>query len=273
MGADAFDRLVARDPVQPDDLAVPALADLERGWAEAPAEEAPRGSRWSRWHGGGFLSISLAALVATGAAAATLTAVTGNPLGRVESTAVAPMGGTEHIARVTARDPDGGPPWTVRIGSADAGLVCLNVGQLQRGAFGIRGLDGVFRTSAVGGADQCAVAPNGRAMLANARTFVGRGEGGSTSVVYGIAGPDVRELRVVYPDGAAKALPVDRGGAFVVARRGTITHTAPSLQWTAPNATFGTIVTFGDYDGARRRLGVVFKAPKSYPLDPARAMR
>lgn len=110
-------------------------------------------------------------------------------------------------------------------------------------------------------------------MLANARTFVGRTSAGATSVVYGIAGPEVRELHVVYPDGAARVLTLGAGGEFVVARRGTITSTSPSLWWsTSPGAPVGGM-SFGDEAAVRRRLGVLFKPPKPYPLDPSRAIR
>ncbi len=143
MAGDLMRRLQQADPVRPDALALPDLAQLEAQWpavGESPAE-APRRAPRKRWTGG-FLSLSLAALVATGSAAATLTVVTGNPLGKVESVAVAPAAGTERIASVRAEDPDGGPPWAVKVGRAEPGLVCLNVGQVQGGELGIRGLEG-----------------------------------------------------------------------------------------------------------------------------------
>lgn len=272
MGDDLMRRLRAADSVRPEALALPELADLEAGWPAREATAATRRAPRKRWTGG-FLSLSLAALVATGSAAATLTVVTGDPLGRVESVAVAPAAGTERIASVRAEDPDGGPPWTVKVGRAEPGLVCLNVGQVQGGQLGIRGLDGRFRTSAVGGADQCAVPPKNGAMLANARTFVGQTQAEATSVIYGIAAPDMRELRIVYPDGASKRLALDETRAFVVARRGTITHTSPSLWWKTDPGAPGGGMSFGDDEAARRRLGVLFKPPTPYPLDPAKAMR
>lgn len=230
MAGDLMRRLQQADPVRPDALALPDLAQLEAQWpavGESPAE-APRRAPRKRWTGG-FLSLSLAALVATGSAAATLTVVTGNPLGKVESVAVAPAAGTERIASVRAEDPDGGPPWAVKVGRAEPGLVCLNVGQVQGGQLGIRGLDGRFRTSAVGGADQCAVRPVNDELLANGRTFVGRTRAGSTSVVYGLVGPDVERVVVRYPDGASARLPLSPDGVFVIARRGSLTSTSPSL--------------------------------------------
>jgi hypothetical protein len=287
VSADPMLRLQAADPVREPELVLPPLGELEAGWTASSAKPssgspspAPSSARAARrrphraWRGGGIASISLAALVAAGAASATLTVVTGDPLGRVESVAVAPSNGSEHLARVSAVDPDGGPRWTVRIGRAEAGLVCLNVGQVHGGRLGIRGLDGVFRTDAVGDGDQCAVAPTGDTVLANARTFVGKTAAGDTSVVYGIAGPGVRRVIVRYPDGAHARLRLDRDGTFVVARRGDLTRSSPSLMTSPSRDGRGYVVRtveFGDVQAAIRRRGT--RGVQERPLDPTEPVR
>ena len=97
--------------------------------------------------------------------------MTGDPLGRVPSVEVAPRAGTERLATASAADPDGGPRWTVQVGRAPQGLICLNLGQILDGKLGIRGLDGRFRTTAVDGTDECAVQPSADDLLVYGRPF------------------------------------------------------------------------------------------------------
>lgn len=270
MAGELMPRLERADPVQPETLVLPDLEQLAAQWPKGDAERGPtRRAPRGRWTGG-FLTLSLAALVTTGSAAATLTVVTGNPLGQVESVAIAPAASTERIAHVTADDPDGHAPWGVKVGrSSEQGLVCLTVGQVRGGELGIVGLDGVFRTRAVDGAAECAVRPTGSEILANGRTFVGRTPAGNTSVVYGIAGDAVGRVVVRYPDGASKRLPLSPSGVFVVARRGSLTQTSPSLltgQLRDASGHFARIIDFGD--PRRYRRGVV-----EHPLDPKEPVR
>ncbi|MEN0015365.1 MAG: hypothetical protein AAGC46_18495, partial [Solirubrobacteraceae bacterium] len=85
---------------------------------------APAPSRRAPWRATG-LSVVLALAVGTGSAAAALTAFTGHPIPQsTDTVTVRPAAGTTHVSTVRAVDPDGGPPWGLRIGTAPGGLQC-----------------------------------------------------------------------------------------------------------------------------------------------------
>ncbi|MEH3052963.1 MAG: hypothetical protein PGN13_03005 [Patulibacter minatonensis] len=299
MAVDPIRRLEAVDPVHPAALDVPGLDALEARWPELEARTLTGGAlpaghgrarRANRSWTGGLLSLSLAGLVVAGAAGATLAVVTGDPLGRAESTAITAPEGASRLADVSAEDPDRGPRWGVRVGRVAPGLACLTVGQLGDGASGVGGralglvgLDGRFRTSAVDGAEECAVAPTGDGIVAHGRTFVGTDPAGVTSVLYGMVGPQVKTVVVRYDDGASKRLATDRDGVFVVARRGSLSQGRPSLLTglgqgadehghvvrVAPELGRGRMVPFGVAPaGDSRNRGV-----RERPLDPTEAPR
>jgi hypothetical protein len=52
--------------------------------------------------------------------------------------------GSARLLAVKAADPDGGPPWGVRIASTTRGLGCLETGRLVAGRLGVLGRDGAF---------------------------------------------------------------------------------------------------------------------------------
>ncbi len=279
MAADELHRLRATNPIDEQRLGLPELDELQRGWLAREADTAVspiRRRRFGLWAGGGLSSFAIAGLVAAGAAAATLTAVTGDPLGRVPSVEVAPRAGTERLAIASAADPDGGPRWTVQVGRAPQGLICLNLGQILDGKLGIRGLDGRFRTTAVDRTDECAVPPSADDLLVYGRTLVGLPGRGPISVVYGVAGPRVRSLRVAYNDGMTAKLPLARDRVFVVARRGSLRRTVPTL-WSVstpntPNERYyvGRATLVGSTDG----LGIQRRSqPTRRPLDPTEVPR
>jgi len=51
---------------------------------------------------------------------------------------------SEGLLGIAAADPDGGPPWTMRIYDTSRGLGCAQVGRLLRGRIGVLGQDGAF---------------------------------------------------------------------------------------------------------------------------------
>lgn len=239
---DPLDRLRATDPLLASaNQQPPALEQFIATWPDteldvahgvgATAGSASK-SAARRWRAG-LLSGLLAIGVGGVTASAALTAVTGDPLGRRSDIGVTPISSSVAIAKVTAVDPAGGLPWTVRAGRSADGLWCLGVGQVDaQQRFGITGLDGVFREQPVSSDDDCAVLQEDAApIIAQARTFVGGRGVPAVSVVYGITASEF-PLRVTYPDGASAVLPVDERGLFAIARIGTLRETSPALHIT-----------------------------------------
>lgn len=196
------------------------------------------------------LSVVIALLVGTGTAAASLTALTGDPLGRTPKVDIEPTASTVRIADARSPDPDGGPAWAVRLGRADAGLVCVAVGQVQDGRLGLVGLDGVFRPDRPRGADDCAVAPLPENVVVQGRTYVGHTRATAVSVIYGVAGPDIDRVYVEYPDvpiaaGVTK-IRIEADRTFVLAQRGTLSQRSPrfyALAKMPAGATYSSMTT------------------------------
>lgn len=126
-------------------------ADLRR-LAEAPAKPArgatlrlpvPRRARWG-------LLIPIAAVLLAGGTIAL--AATGVILTGAAVPAAKPVGPSEGVgtpvsSRLLAlrvQDPEGGPPWGLRIVETSRGLVCAQVGRVHDGQLGELGTDGAF---------------------------------------------------------------------------------------------------------------------------------
>ncbi|MGP0100033.1 MAG: hypothetical protein ACLPUT_00215 [Solirubrobacteraceae bacterium] len=100
----------------------------------------------------GKLSRSLALLataLAAGLLATVLVALTGPGGHPPPGPAAAPAPAGVKIASVQllalrAADPQGGPPWALRIVRTTRGWICAQVGRVDRGRFGELGLDGAF---------------------------------------------------------------------------------------------------------------------------------
>lgn len=228
-------RLSAANPISEVPSPAP-VDDLLARWEAAGLLDAPPSARrWrerlTTWLASGLLI----AAVGTASAAAALTALTGSPLPpSADAFTVSPKPGTTRLSTVRADDPDGGPPWGVRVGAAQAGLVCLGVGQVQGNQLGLVGLDGVFRAVPPAGADDCGAAPGPSSpSIVQTRTFLGEPRSHSVTVVYGMRGPG-SAVRVRYADGMTKVLPVGRDGTFVVARRGNLSPQSPRIEITLP---------------------------------------
>ncbi len=95
-------------------------------------------------------AVALACLVAAGSAlAATGVLRTGEPVGATvlaipnadEGVAIP---GSEHLLGLRVADPDGGPPWGLRVLRTTRGLMCLQVGRVVDGRIGVLGRDGAF---------------------------------------------------------------------------------------------------------------------------------
>lgn len=198
-----------------------------------------------------FGSVGVAGLIVTGTAAAGLTALTGSPipapLRSDDTVTVLPEVGGATVAGSRAADPAGGPPWAVRVGSADGGLVCAGVGQVRAGRFGIVGVDARFRElpDVVGAGCVSAPTPRqpivaARAVAGDRRDAYGAPESGTT-VLYGLGGSRLRTAVVRMPDGRVLRPRVGSGGVFVMALRGLPEQTQP-------------VVDLAWRDGERRRV-------------------
>lgn len=229
------------------------VASSQSGAGHTDAE--PARQRDARWRATG-LSVVIALLVGTGTAAASLTALTGDPLGRTPKVDIEPAASTVRLASVRSADPDGGPAWGVRVGRAERGLVCLAAGQVEGGRIGLVGLDGVFRADRPRDADDCAVTPQRHRVLAHGRTYLGKTRTTSTWVIYGLAGRDITKVVLQYPDGTSERLPIGADRTFVAARRGTLSATRPSLVAAIrkPPAARFSETTLIDFGGQWKRL-------------------
>jgi hypothetical protein len=114
------------------------LRDGARRRAGAQAPRRRRGWRLT-------LIVVGATLLAGGAAlAATRLLSVGAPVPTPKYALDAIQPGTTRLLRVRAADPDGGPPWGLRIFRSRSGLACVQVGRVYRGKLGVLGQDGAF---------------------------------------------------------------------------------------------------------------------------------
>ncbi|MEV4419429.1 hypothetical protein AB0L40_05560 [Patulibacter sp. NPDC049589] len=132
------------------------LPDLERALHAAARrlddepDATPARSRWRRTRLPLLVSVGTLA-VAGGAIAATGALSTGDPVPPDPQARPAgwsgPDPGSERvIGSVSAKDPDGGPDWGIRIYSPrrPRGIVCTGIGRVQDDTIGVVGRDGVF---------------------------------------------------------------------------------------------------------------------------------
>lgn len=252
----SINRLRGANPI----VAAPAVRpvdDLIASWGE-PAT--PTGKRRRSWLRSTGLSVVVALGVGTGSAAVALAALTGSPIpGRGGDTVtVRPAAGSTHLSTVRAVDPDGGPPWALRIGTAPGGLQCLGIGQVQDGRLGLVGLDDRFRAVEPAGADDCGVAPSPKRFTAQARTFLGKTVRVPVTVIYGVRGTALTSVRVRYLDSVSVALPVGADGGFVIARRGSLEELQPRLE-------------LGDRSNGTASIEFAFSGPSHRYRDPGPA--
>jgi hypothetical protein len=96
-------------------------------------------------------AVVVACLIAAGSAlAATGVLRTGKPVGAtVPAVPNAYDGvaipGSQHLLALRVADPDGGPPWGLRILKTSRGLTCVQLGRVVDGRIGALGQDGAFR--------------------------------------------------------------------------------------------------------------------------------
>jgi hypothetical protein len=169
------------------------------------------------------LAAVLLVLLAATAAAATLLALRGSvipsPSPRDVQPAMRPIAGSQQLLALRAADPAGGPAWGIRIARSQTGLICSTVGQVVGGRLGVVGFDGRFRELPAGVLDGCGQQHRDAAALIGARVFDAKRRSDVRTVLYGVAGDQLRHA-TVQTDGRRLALPIGPGGSFLTTRAG-----------------------------------------------------
>lgn len=195
----------------------------------------PRGRRWRFPHGLPLIALVAGVSAAGVAAAATNLFGLADPLPTPRAADVPvearPIPSTAVLAGAAVRDPDGLPPWDVRVSHTRTGELCSAVGQTVRGRFGIVGLDRRFREIPVGAADSCGTPPAGDEVQVGARAAVGRGDFTARTLVVGVAGPDVRRI-AIRRAGRDTPMPLRGDRAFLAVLEGLPDETRPHLRVT-----------------------------------------
>lgn len=118
----------------------------------------------------------------------------------------------------TVPDPDGGPPWAVRVSVTPSGRRCAMTGRFDGEAFGP--LDGAGEVVDTGPSfsGSCGVPGAEPVQLAVAR-YPGATSGTARSVLFGVAEADAESIAVTY-DGTSETIEPDDDGTFLVVRQG-----------------------------------------------------
>jgi len=208
----------------------------ERAFADLPildelAEQlftaAPSSQRQPlRWRGPRrslALAVVLCLVIAAGAAAATLLVLRGSvipaPNPRDVPPEQTPAPGTSRLEPLRIPDPDGGPPWALRVARSQTGQLCATVGQVIDGDFGLIGLDGRFRSLPERIVDACSVPRADKASLIGARVFDAPQPGAVRTVVNGIAGHSLRRVQIE-AGGRRSTAQIAPDGTFLAVLRG-----------------------------------------------------
>lgn len=129
-----------------------------------------------------------------------------------------PIPGSARVAQARADDPDGGPPWALRVVRSRTGLACVTVGQLDGEAFGLIGLDRRFRRLPLALVDSCGQLSAGAPPLAGARLLASPRREDARSVIYAYGRPGLVEAVVESADGARRVAPAADGSVVTVLR-------------------------------------------------------
>ena len=184
--------------------------------SERDGRSRPRARLAWRWRP--LLAAGVAfALLAASAAAATLLVLRGSVIPAPQKVDLQPpmivKPDTVRLTGVTAADPVDRRTWTVRVARSETGLMCLTVGELRSGRFGITGLDGRFRTLAPGFTDGCG------SHYIGARVFDSDSRQAVRTVVDGYGGPTLRAV-LLESSAGTRHLRVSKDGFFVGALAG-----------------------------------------------------
>lgn len=223
------------EPRRPDEHGLPALDELGDALHAAflREERAATAGRARRPFRSVALATVLSLFVAASATAATVYVGRGGTIVPPDPQAAppsqSPLAGTAQVTDARASDPDGGPDWALRVSRSETGQVCSTVGQVSQGAFGLIGLDGVFRRLPAEIVDACGMPRSDAASLTGARVFAARDREDVRTVVYGVTAGKLDEVRLTTADGNRR-LEVDDRGAFLAILRGYPEESAVRLE-------------------------------------------
>lgn len=129
-----------------------------------------------------------------------------------------PLGAEGRTIGDAVPDPDGGPPWAVRVSVTPSGRRCAMTGRVDGEAFGP--LDGAGEVVDTGPSfsGSCAAAGAEPVQLAVARYPSAPG-GAARSVLFGVAEEDAGSIAVTH-DGTSETIEPDDEGTFLVVREG-----------------------------------------------------
>ena len=200
--------------------------------------------RWVRLPLAVLLALLAALAAARIVAAPQLVVGSGEPIATGRSADVPlerqPVEGSARLGGLDVPDPDGGPPWDVRIARTRTGAICATPGQVRDGEFGIVGLDRRFRALPPAIADACGIAQPHGATLAAARPLAGGTRLSDLTVVNGVAAPPVKRA-VVYAGGRAVQLRLGARGAFLAVFRGVPEILRPRIVLTEASGRTSTV--------------------------------
>ncbi len=124
--------------------------------AAAHRQETDRRTRWSvhSWlsHRLGAAVVALALVLGGGAIAVAATGLlNGSPVPEMGEKPTPDVGngvpapGGSHLPALRVADPEGGPPWGMRVVHTTRGSTCVQIGHVQDGQLGQLGIDGAYR--------------------------------------------------------------------------------------------------------------------------------
>jgi hypothetical protein len=125
-----------------------------------------------------------------------------------------PRPGTATVDQLRVPDPNGGPPWGLRISTSRTGLACYAFGRVQDGRLGVVDAAGRFRPLPLAGTGSCgdlAVDP-----IAFDIRRVATAAGSARTLVGGVAGPEVTRIVAALPLPSRTLVPSKAGGFLLV---------------------------------------------------------
>lgn len=194
--------------------------------AAAEGADAARDQHTRRWRRaprnfGALSTVLVLGIVGTAAAAATLTILRGSPIPAPRPADLQPVmtarAETQRVLDLRATDPGGAavPAYALRTGESQGGLTCVTVGQVDDGKFGIVGTDRRFRQLPPTLIDGCGKETGRGPAVAGARILEAKDYGDVRSVVYGVAGPNLRSATLDVR-GKRREVPVRDGALLAV---------------------------------------------------------
>lgn len=228
-----------RESMKTDEQPIPVVAELGERFRALEAR-APRRSR--RRRPTAALVLALIALAATAAVTGAVGLIHFGapheppPPGDVPA-AQTPVPGTATVESVTSPDPDGGPPWGIRVSRNSRGEPCFAINRVLDGKLGtVSGTE--FHELPLTGPGSCG--PEPAPVRYEVMQGFGQGTGGGRTLIGGLVSSDVDAVTVNGPDSPRK-LEVSKHGAFVTAYEGVLQPRDIPLTVTLKD---GTVLTY-----------------------------